>query len=121
MHYGRLLKRLRTVGRAEAGLAAALLQLSADLGDLLKLLQCYLMAVQCSLDRLYGFMFTLRQFFQTHGVLLLLLQHLAVHLARLFCLTHHLLDDLLTLVDLAAHILIQDYFPPQIGSDVLRA
>lgn len=98
-----------------------MLQLSTDLGDLLKLLHRYLMAVQCSLDRLYGFMFTLRQFFQAHSVLLLLLQHLAVHLARLLRLTHHLLDDLLTLADLAAHILIQDYFPPQIGSGVLRA
>lgn len=86
------------------GSLGALLQLSQRLGYLLQLLNGSVVALERMLNDLAGLVLTLSQFFQFHGILLLLLEKLLVILAGLLSLGDKLLDNLLALIDLAGKI-----------------
>jgi hypothetical protein len=75
-----------------------LLCLFAQGGDLVKLLNRRLVALQSRLNDLNGSLLTLSQFFKTLRVLLLLLQQLLVVLSRLLGLLHKLLHQALALL-----------------------
>ncbi len=86
------------------GSLGALLQLSQRLSYLLQLLNGSVVALQRVLYNLAGLVLTLSQFFQFHGILLLLLEKMLIILAGLLSLGDKLLDNLLALIDLAGKI-----------------
>lgn len=86
--------------------------MSQRLGYLLQLLDSGVVSLKSTLNDLGCFMLTLSKFFQSNSILLFLLKHLLISLAGLLGLADKLLDDLLTLVDLAGDIRIQSVVPP---------
>lgn len=74
-------------------------QLSAYLRNLLQLLNGRLVALQCRLNHLSGPLFSLRQFFESLCILLLLLKQGLVIMAGLLRLLNELLGDLFALME----------------------
>ncbi|MNN50876.1 hypothetical protein D3C81_1654840 [compost metagenome] len=81
-----------------------MLDLSNQLGCMLQLLYSRLMTLQSLLDHLACFAFTVCNFFKLSSILLFLLKKLLIVLAGLLCLGDQLLNNLLTLVDLAGNV-----------------
>lgn len=75
-----------------------ILQLSADLRYLVQLLDRRLVTLQCGLNHLRGFLFSVGQFFKPLCILLLLLKQVLVILASLLSLLNELLSNLLALM-----------------------
>jgi len=82
-----------------------LLQLPANLRNLLHLLHRHLVALQSLLNDLRRLLLAAGQLFQRRRILLLLVQKLLVHLGRLLGLIHQLMNRLLALVDLVRDVL----------------